>query len=91
MWHNNGYEEIESKDYRAGRYLVYYADTLDYIINSNDWVFNNDAFDEQEYVIDHLDMMLESEDGETVYIPDAKTAMKIETEREILELETTTW
>ena len=90
MWHNIGTEEIVCKnknDLRAGTYLVYDADTFDYLINNNDWVFQNKAFEEQSYILDYLHFMLESKDGEFVYIPDAKTAIKRETEEAILEME----
>lgn len=91
MWHNIGTEEIVCKnkgDLRAGKYLVYDIDTFDYLINDNDWVFQNDAYEEQCYILDYLDYMLESNDGELVYIPDAKTAAKREMEEAILETET---
>ena len=86
MWHYIYKDEIVCKnsgDYRAGTYLVYDADTFDYLINDPDWAFNNDAYGEQSYVLDNLDNMLESADGDLIYIPDAKTAIKIETERAI--------
>ncbi len=91
MWHNLGYEEIVSNDYRAGRYLVYDIDTFDYIVNEHQWVVDNNAFEEWSYIMDYMEFMLESEDGELVYIPDAKTATRLETEREIFVLENTLW
>lgn len=90
MWHNIGTEEIVCKnkdDLRAGTYLVYDIDTFDYLVNENDWVFQNKAFEEQSYVRDYLKYMLESDDGELVYIPDAKTAIKLEMEEAISEME----
>lgn len=94
MWHYTKKEEIVCKndnDLRAGTYLVYDIDTFDYLINDNDWIFQNNAFDEQSYILDYLDYMLESDDGELVYIPDARTATKRETEEAILEMETDTY
>lgn len=88
MWHYIGTEEIVTNDYRAGTYLVYYADTVDYILTSEDWVINNDAYDEWDYIVDYRDMMLESEDGEYAYIPDVKTARRIEMERLISDIDT---
>lgn len=88
MWHYIGTEEIISNDYRSGTYLVYDIDTLDYILNDKDWVGINDAFDEWDYIVDYLDYMLESDDGKYVYIPDAKTATRIEYERLIYDIET---
>lgn len=90
MWHNIGTEEIVCKnkdDLRAGTYLVYDIDTFDYLVNENDWVFQNKAFEEQSYILDYLNYMLESDDGELVYIPDAKTAIKLEMEEAISEME----
>lgn len=90
MWHYEYEDEIickDPKDIRNGTYLVYHIDTIDYILNNNDWVVNNNAFDEQEYILDHLGMSLESDYGEYVYIPDPHTAMKIESEMAISEME----
>ena len=90
MWHYISKEEIVCKnegDVRAGTYLVYDIDTFDYLINDNQWVFQNDAYDEQSYVLDYLQYMLESDDGELVYIPDAKTASKREMEEAISDME----
>ena len=90
MWHYEYEDEIvfkDSKDPRNGTYLAYHIDTMDYILNNNDWVANNNAFDEQRYILDYLDMSLESNDGEYIYIPDSDTAMKIECGRAISEIE----
>lgn len=90
MWHYIKTEEIVCKnkgDLRAGTYLVYDIDTFDYLINDNQWVFQNDAYDEQSYILDYLQYMLESDDGELVYIPDVKTATKREMEEAILDME----
>ena len=87
-WHYDYMEEIickDSKDPRAGKYMAYNQDAFDYIINDNSWVAANNAFDEQSYIMDHLDMMLESSDGETVYIPCGIVAAKIELEREMID------
>lgn len=80
-WHYNKLETIEfqdKKDHRNGQYYEYDADTFDYLINSNDWVHVNDAWDEQQYVRDNLDKMLESNDGTLIFIPTGIVSMTID-------------
>lgn len=87
-WHYDYEEEIvckDNEDIRAGKYYAYNIDTIDYLLNDNDWVFNNDAISEQQYIIDHWDLRLESIDGEIIYIPDYKVITKYETK--IIELQ----
>lgn len=80
-WHYDYTDEIKfsnPEDCRNGGYLVYNSDTFDYLLNDPDWLRLNDAFDERSYVLDHLDLMRESNDGELIFIPDYKTALRIE-------------
>ena len=60
-------------------YFIFYdVDTFDYLINDKNWVHQNDAFDEYEWIIDNLDKMLESNDGTLVFIPTSETAIRID-------------
>ena len=80
-WHNICEDEIMFKnktDCRNGKYLVYDVDVFDRLINDNEWVFNNDAIEEQEWIEDNLDKMLESNDGQNIYIPTANVSTKID-------------
>lgn len=56
-------------DDRDGIYLTYLEDVYDRILWDNDWVFNNDAIDEQRYLLDNIDSAIYSNDGELVYAP----------------------
>jgi hypothetical protein len=80
-WHNICEDEIMFKsktDCRNGKYLVYDVDVFDRLINDNEWVFNNDAIEEQEWIEDNLDKMLESNDGQSIYIPTFNVSTKID-------------
>lgn len=73
MWHYIYKIVCKNSEYfRAGTYLVYEYDTFDYLINSPDWAFNNNALDEQSYVLDNLENTFESMDGDLIYVPDIK-------------------
>lgn len=61
-----------------GSYYTYGIDTFDYLLNDNEWAFINDAIDEQEYIINALDYMIESDDGEYVSIPTYLTKCKLD-------------
>jgi hypothetical protein len=79
-WHNIREDEIifKTPNCREGKYLVYDKDTFDYLVNNNDWVFNNDAIEEQEWILDNMDKILESNDEKEIFIPTARTATKID-------------
>ena len=79
-WHNIREDEIifKTPNCREGKYLVYDKDTFDYLVNNNDWVFNNDAIEEQEWILDNMDKILESNDGKEIFIPTARTATEID-------------
>lgn len=77
-WHYNKKEEIIGGSIKTGMYLEYDIDVFDRILNDNNWVFSNDAKDEQDWILDQLDKMLESNDGEIIYIPTVETATKID-------------
>lgn len=86
-WHYKYKDEVifsNEKDPRNGKYLVYDTDTFDYILNNKDWVYNNDAFEEHSYILDYLEYMLESNNGELVFIPTADVAVRLETRDLIL-------
>lgn len=71
-WHYVTYEQVLFKkddDPRNGWYLCYDVDTFDYLLNSNDWAYNNHAIEERDYILSMLDGMIESNDGSFVFIP----------------------
>ncbi len=79
-WHYEYEEEIVGGEF-AGTYLAYHIDTYDYILNDNSWVFVNDAIDEQDWLLDVAEFTLESKDGEYMYVPEPRTATKLETDK----------
>lgn len=86
-WHYDYVDELSfrnEKDIRNGKYLVYHVDTIDYLLNNPDWVFNNRAGDEQDYIMDYYDYHMESEDGEYIYIPSFEVVKKLEDREEIM-------
>ena len=89
-WHYDYIDEVvfpDSSDIRNGKYLVYNIDTFDYLMNEPEWVFNNHAEYEQDYILDFYQYHLESEDGELIYIPDSHMASRLETRDQIKEME----
>lgn len=90
-WHNLYEDDVEfpngNRDCRTGKYLVYDQDTFDYLVNNMDWVMTNDAYDEHSYIIDNLDKMLESNDGELIFIPKIEVSMKIDNFYEMRHME----
>ena len=89
-WHYIYKDEIiypNKDDRRNGEYYCYQIDTFDRLLNDNDWVQNNDAWDELNWILDTLDKMLESNDGEFIFIPTSRVANQIDNYYEEKEIE----
>lgn len=80
-WHYICEEEIrfpKDDDIRNGKYYCYHVDTWNYLINNFDWVHQNDAFDEHEWLLDSRDNHLESNSGDLIYVPTFEVNQRIE-------------
>lgn len=71
------------EDPRNGEYYCYDIDTFDYLINDSDWVMTNNAIDEQDWILDQLDKMLESNNGYLIFIPTFGVSEKIDMYHEL--------
>lgn len=64
----------DRNDARNGWYLVYLKTTYDTIIADKKWK----EFEEREYILEHNDNRLESNNGELIFIPDVELAFTLE-------------
>lgn len=78
-WHCICEDELIFKNdpFKSGKYYCYHIDVFDRLLNDNNWVHANDAFEEQCWIFDQLDKMVESNDGDFVFIPTFSVAEKI--------------
>lgn len=85
-WHYEYEEEIVGGG-ADGKYLAYLTDTYDYILNDPNWVFINNAEDERDWILDALEYVVESVNGEYTYVPTPETQLKFEVDDLIVKLE----
>ena len=86
-WHYEYIDEIISKDIIGGKYFVYNCDTFNLLLSNQDWVKLNNANDEQDWILDNLEMRLESFDKKLIYIPTFETSIKIDAYYQLEDLE----
>lgn len=86
-WHYEYIDEIISKDIIGGKYFVYNRNTFNLLLHNQDWVHLNNANDEQDWILDNLDKMLESFNKESIYIPTFETSSKIDAYYQLKDLE----
>lgn len=93
-WHYIYEDEIISKTGETywfnGTYMVYHKDMYDKLLNDKDFVHQNDAFDEHEYLLDCSSIIRISYDGKLIYVPNPEILFRYEIS-EALDYESEEW